>query len=142
MSNYQDEYEEYVNSDNRDSSYYFDECADGDNVVKYGKHYSNDGLFSKIVKHYKQAGRKLIELVITLYYSMFDSDTPAWAKTVILGALGYFILPVDIIPDFVPIVGFSDDIASITAAIAVVALYIKPEHKDKAKDKINGIFGR
>ncbi len=98
----------------------------------YTKYYSEYGLWNKIKEHYKNIGKKLIKSVIVLYYTLRDDDTPKWARTVILGALGYFILPLDIIPDFIPVVGFTDDFISITLAISSVMLHIKEEHKEKA----------
>jgi len=110
------------------------------NYNKYSSHYSEKGLWKKIANHYKNAGKKLIQIAIMLYYSLRDKDTPKWAKNIMLGALGYFILPVDIIPDFVPIVGFADDVAMITVALASVAMHIKEEHKNKAKEILLNIF--
>ena len=98
----------------------------------YSEHYSEDGFWYKIKRHYKGIGKKLIRLVFVLYYTLRDADTPKWARTIIIGALGYFILPLDIIPDFVPVVGFTDDLAAIILAIGSVALHIKGEHKEKA----------
>ena len=68
---------------------------------------------------------------------MIDSDTPGWAKTIIVGALGYFVLPTDAIPDLVPVAGYTDDLGTIGTALAIVAAHIKQEHKDKAKEKID-----
>jgi len=110
------------------------------NSDNYISKFSEKGLWAKITKHYKKAGKRLIEIAITLYYSLRDSDTPKWAKIKIIGALGYFILPVDIVPDFVPIAGYVDDIAVITVALATVAIYIKDEHKNKAKQILLNIF--
>jgi len=108
----------------------------------YSSHFSNNSFWKKIAKHYSSAGMKLVENALVLYHSLRDKDTPKWAKTIILGALGYFILPVDAIPDFVPIVGFTDDIATIFVAFATVALFIKKEHREKAKQIIAKIFNK
>jgi len=130
---------------------FFDNTNDSDenenNIVnafdkKYANYYSNDSFWKKIKKHYKNVGKKLIELIITLFYTLKDKDTPVWAKTIILGALGYFILPVDIIPDFVPITGFTDDFVSITLAFGAVVLHIKDEHKKNAKEILNKYFNK
>ena len=112
------------------------------NVERYRSHYSEKGLWKKVANHYKKVGVKLIEIAISMYYSLRDDDTPSWAKNIMLGALGYFILPIDIIPDIVPIVGFSDDIAAITLAVATVTIHIKDEHKEKAKQKMNAFFNK
>jgi uncharacterized membrane protein YkvA (DUF1232 family) len=68
-----------------------------------------------------------------MYYSATDPDTPRWAKATIYGALGYFISPLDGIPDLLPVVGYSDDLGILLAAVAAVAAYIKDEHTVKAQ---------
>ena len=63
------------------------------------------------------------------------------AKGVIVGALGYLILPTDLIPDILPGAGYGDDWGAIVAALATVATYIKDEHKDKAGEQVKRLFG-
>lgn len=108
---------------------------------KYEKEYSEEGFWDKLAKYAKKAGKNVIEPALTMYYAALDENTPMWAKTVVYGALGYFILPIDIIPDVIPVVGFTDDLATIAAALATVASYIKEEHKAKAKQKMKDWFG-
>jgi uncharacterized membrane protein YkvA (DUF1232 family) len=74
---------------------------------------------------------------LTLFYSAKDDNTPKWAKGVIFGSLGYLIAPLDLIPDFIPAAGYTDDMMTITAAISIVALYITDEHKKKATEQID-----
>lgn len=97
-------------------------------------------LEEKIQSSWHRAGRKLIETVLQLYYSFRDNDTPNWAKAVIIGALGYFITPVDAIPDFAPLFGFSDDLGMMLSALAVVAIHVKEEHRQKAREIASKIF--
>jgi len=78
---------------------------------------------------------------LTLFYCLKDHDTPTWAKGVIVGALGYLILPMDLIPDILPGVGYGDDWGAIVAALATVAAYIKDEHKAKAQTQTERLFG-
>lgn len=66
------------------------------------------------------------------YYCAIDRDTPLRAKGIILAALAYFIMPFDAIPDMLAVVGFTDDIAVITAALAMIRAHIKMEHYDAA----------
>lgn len=127
---------------NNDSEYVENITNDIIEQKKYNSYYSTKGFWTKITKHYKHAGIKIIELALSLYYSLRDSDTPNWAKSIIIGALGYFILPLDILPDFVPIVGFTDDIATITLALATVAIYIKDDHRVKAKQIVIKLFNK
>lgn len=69
------------------------------NIEQYQKHYSESGLFSKIGKVCRKSGMKVIYYVLLLYYVLTDENTPWEHKSIIIGALGYFILPVDLIPD-------------------------------------------
>jgi uncharacterized membrane protein YkvA (DUF1232 family) len=62
-----------------------------------------------------------------------DPATPRRVRLTLLAALGYFVLPLDAIPDILPVIGFTDDAAVIAAAIAAVAGSITPEHREKAK---------
>jgi uncharacterized membrane protein YkvA (DUF1232 family) len=70
--------------------------------------------------------------VVALYFCLFDARTPLWVKTTVAAALAYFIMPVDAIPDFLPIIGLSDDAGVLTAAITAVAAHITPEHRERA----------
>lgn len=108
---------------------------------EYSKHYDDDGFWSKVKKFALRAGAELIEKALTLYYTLKDSDTPKWAKATITGALGYFIVPIDAIPDITPVVGYADDIGVLALAIAAVAAHIKKEHVEKAKDMLKTWFG-
>ncbi len=108
---------------------------------KYSKAYSEDGLFKKIFKFAKKAGIKIIYLALLLYYTLQKPATPNWAKSVIIGALGYFILPIDLIPDFIPLAGFTDDYAALTAALVAIAFYIDADIKEKARKKLHDWFG-
>ena len=65
---------------------------------------------------------------IALYYCMLDAKTPLWVKGVVAGALVYFISPVDAIPDVIPALGYTDDLAVIAGTIKAVSMHLKPEH--------------
>jgi len=104
-------------------------------------HYSDSGFWEKARTHAKTAGKKALEPALKMYYSATDKDTPLWAKTAIYGALGYFISPIDAIPDFLPVAGYTDDIGVLIAAAATVAAYIKQEHVQKAQDTLRQWFG-
>jgi uncharacterized membrane protein YkvA (DUF1232 family) len=107
----------------------------------YGKEYSEDGFWSKVKNVFKKAGLKVTYLALTLFYTYQKKETPIWAKTTIIGALGYFISPIDAIPDLTPVVGYADDLGVLLAAVAAVASYIDKEVKKKAKDKLQDWFG-
>lgn len=106
------------------------------------EYYSQESFRDKLMRYAKSIGKSLIEKVLILFYTATDSDTPASAKAVIYGALGYFILPLDAVPDIIPFVGFSDDLAAIVTALTMIAAHIKPQHKEKARETAAAIFSQ
>ena len=97
-------------------------------------------LVAKIARGGATAGKGVVYRALVLYYCLRDDDTPPWAKTIIVGALGYFVSPVDPVPDPLP-GGYVDDLAVLAGAFAVVLVSIKPEHRQAAKDKMKEWFG-
>ena len=73
------------------------------------------------------------EDLLAAYYCAFDRDTPLQVKAALLGALAYFVLPFDVIPDMLPILGFADDAAVLATALRLVASHLKPEHREAAQ---------
>lgn len=104
--------------------------------------YTPPGLWRKLCRIAKAAGAKTLLTALTLFYCLQDRDTPRWARGVIIGALGYLILPLDLIPDMIPGVGYADDWAALVGALATVAAYIKDEHKARANAQLARLFGK
>lgn len=77
------------------------------------------------------------EDLLAAYYCAFDRDTPLRVKATLVGAIAYFILPVDAIPDVLPVIGFTDDAAVLATAIKLVASHIAPAHRDAARNALN-----
>ena len=73
------------------------------------------------------------EDLLAAYYCAFDRDTPMQVKAALLGALAYFVLPLDVMPDVMPMLGFADDAAVLATALRLVASHLRPEHRDAAK---------
>ena len=117
------------------------EMVDEEAFQQHGKHYSEEGLWNKIKKYSKKAGSSVIYAVLLLYYVMKKEEVPKKEKALILGALGYFILPFDLIPDVVPGVGYVDDLGALIAALVRVSMYIDADIKKQAKDKLQDWFG-
>ena len=103
--------------------------------------YSDDAFWAKVKRFAKKAGSKVIYLALVLYYALSSPKTPAWAKTVIISALAYFIFPIDLIPDTIPVVGFADDLAALAAAYKAVKVCVTPEVIAQAKAKAHEWFG-
>ncbi|MFJ8246010.1 YkvA family protein [Peribacillus asahii] len=106
------------------------------------KHYSDDKFWDKLKKFGKKAGSSVVYAVLLLYYTLQKPEVPKKAKAVIIGALGYFILPVDLLPDMMLGIGFTDDLGALGVALFQVAMYIDDEIKDKAKIKLADWFGQ
>jgi uncharacterized membrane protein YkvA (DUF1232 family) len=73
------------------------------------------------------------EDLLSAYYCAFDRQTPRHVQVALLGAIAYFILPFDFIPDMLPVLGFTDDAAVLATAIRLVAAHITPEHREAAR---------
>ena len=108
---------------------------------KYQKYFSIDGFWSKLKKGAKKAGGKVIYSGLLLFYALESPKTPLRAKVQIYGALGYLILPLDLLPDLLPIVGFADDLSALGLALASVSRNIDDDVKRKAKSKLRDFLG-
>jgi uncharacterized membrane protein YkvA (DUF1232 family) len=76
------------------------------------------------------------EDLLAAYYCAFDRDTPLPVKATLLGALAYFVLPLDAIPDVLPVIGFTDDAAVLATAIKLVASHIRPAYREAARNAL------
>jgi uncharacterized membrane protein YkvA (DUF1232 family) len=103
--------------------------------------YDDNSLWLKVGRFARRAGREVMEKVLVLHFCLKDPDTPRWARRVIMGALAYFVIPIDAIPDIAPFAGFVDDFGILAAALAMVVTHIKPEHRDLADDRLARWFG-
>jgi uncharacterized membrane protein YkvA (DUF1232 family) len=82
------------------------------------------------------------EDLLAAYYCAFDRETPRHVQVGLLGAIAYFVLPFDFIPDMLPVLGFTDDAAVLATAIRMVATHITPEHRAAARAALKrGING-
>ena len=103
--------------------------------------YDENKFWRKLNKNALKAGKDVIEKALTLYYATQSEDVPVWAKAIIFTSLGYFILPLDYMPDMIPGVGYTDDFGVLTTALIAVEMYVTPEHKEAAKKKLQQWFG-
>ena len=117
------------------------EVVDVEVDPKYTKYYSEESFWDKILSTIKKAGVEIIYKALQLYYATRNPACPLSVKTAIWGALGYFIFPFDLIPDFIPGIGYTDDLAAIAAAIAMAHAYIDDSVIEKAKYKMKELFG-
>jgi len=113
-----------------------DERLDG-----YRDGYSDSEFWAKLKRFARAAGREVVERALLLYLVLRDDKTPRWARTTVIGALGYFIAPIDAIPDFIPGAGFTDDLGVLAMALAAVAASVTPEMQRIARRTTARWFG-
>jgi uncharacterized membrane protein YkvA (DUF1232 family) len=108
---------------------------------QYERHYSEESFWDKLKKHAVDAGKKVVYTALLGYYAVQSPYVPLKAKVTIYGALGYLILPFDLVPDVVPVLGYGDDLTALLYAIGTVAAYINQDVRDKAINKMEEWFG-
>lgn len=93
------------------------------------------GFWRKLTRH---AGKlPFAEDLLAAYYCAFDRETPLQVRAVLLGALAYFVIPFDGMPDLLPALGFADDAAMLAAAMKLVIDSIRPEHREAARQRLS-----
>ena len=111
------------------------------NREDYAQYFNDSKLCKKLKKVAQKAGRKAVYYVLVLYYVSRDPSVPRSLKLKVLGALGYFILPLDFIPDVILALGFTDDLAALAWALFTMRKYITPEIERKARERLREWFG-
>jgi uncharacterized membrane protein YkvA (DUF1232 family) len=106
----------------------------------FEKEYSEQHFWESLHAHARIAGRDVVERAMQLYYTAESKRVPAWARTAIYGALGYFITPFEAIPDITPIVGYMDDLGVLVATLAAVMSYVTPAAMERAGHKTREWF--
>lgn len=106
------------------------------NIQQYIDHYDEIQLLNKLKVVGKKIGSQVILYVIIMVMLLSDSKIPVKVRLVFMAALGYLILPTDLVADLIPAIGFTDDIAFLTYAISSAQEYITPEVRIRAKEKL------
>jgi uncharacterized membrane protein YkvA (DUF1232 family) len=97
----------------------------------------NGGLLNRLLR---RAGRTLARPAIQCFEMVIDSHTPHQARLTVLAALTYLLVPLDLIPDFIPVAGFSDDVVAITALVGLCTRYVSPQIRERAERRLNQWF--
>ena len=108
---------------------------------RYGSYYDAQKFWKKLVRLAKKLGAELVYHALVLFYALQSPSLSSREKAIILGALGYFILPIDLLPDFLPSIGYTDDLAALVFAVYKVAKSITPEVRQQARKKAGQWFG-
>ena len=108
--------------------------------MKYKDKFSESGFVEKISRVAKRAGSKLVYAALILYYTLESPKVSLKEKAYIVGALGYLISPLDVVPDAIPIAGLSDDLAVLVYVLQRVWVDVSDDVKEKAKAKLSAWF--
>jgi uncharacterized membrane protein YkvA (DUF1232 family) len=111
-----------------------------DNYSKFSKNYSDNQFWGKLKDAAAKAGARVVYCALVLYYVLKSPGTPTADRAKIIGALGYLILPLDLVPDWIPVVGFTDDLAALLWGVYSVSRNITPEIKEQARVKLSEWF--
>ncbi|MBP5342041.1 MAG: DUF1232 domain-containing protein [Bacteroidales bacterium] len=109
---------------------------------QYERHYNEEGFWRKVRRVAAQAGAKVLYPALQLFFLLQAKDVSVKAKTLIIGALGYLILPADLVPDFIPAMGFTDDLTALLIAIRTVSVYLTPDINRQAKEQTDKLLGK
>ena len=112
-----------------------------DNKEKYSKYFSNDSFFDKIRDYGKAAGTRVVFTALLLFYAMQSESVPMKYKALVVAALGYLICPVDLIPDWIPVIGYADDLGALLGALKSVMAYVDNGTIMQARNKLADWFG-
>ena len=104
--------------------------------IKYTDKFSKTGFVDKIASISKRAGAKLVYAALVLYYTLESDQVSVKDKAMIIGALGYLISPLDVVPDAIPIAGLSDDLAVLIYVLKRVWVDVSDDVKKKAQSKM------
>ena len=108
--------------------------------MKYSGKFTNSGFTEKISRVAKRAGAKLVYAALILYYTLQSDKVSVKDKAIIIGALGYLISPLDVVPDAIPIAGLGDDLAVLVYVLQKVWTDVNDDVKQKAKEKLSKWF--
>ena len=112
-----------------------------ESVNKYQKKYDERGFWNFVKKTGKAVGEPILRKALELYYAMTRPDMPIHVKLEIMGALAYLVMPLDLIPDFIPVVGWTDDAAALGFAYTSAQVYVDDLVREEADKKLKEIFG-
>ena len=97
----------------------------------------DESIFRKVLL---RAGRTIAKPALEAFEMILDPSTPSQARVSLIAALTYLIMPIDLMPDFIPIAGFSDDLVAITAVISLWSQYMTPSIRNRARQKLDTWF--
>jgi uncharacterized membrane protein YkvA (DUF1232 family) len=112
-----------------------------DDLDKYGDHFNEGSFFAKLERYGRKMGASIVYPALLLYKTWVDGDLSVAERAAVVGALGYLVLPFDLIPDFIVPVGYTDDAAMMTMALRIIDAKITPEIQAWARETADEFCG-
>lgn len=103
--------------------------------------FSESAFAARLKRIARAAGCQVVCKALQLYYLLRKPDLPKWARNSILGALVYLVSPLDAIPDFIPVIGYTDDLTVLAGALAAVAIFLDAPIKEQARARARELLG-
>jgi len=107
---------------------------------KYRRYFSELRFWEKLRNFAKAAGVKTVYSALLLYFAYKRSETPGWAKRLVIGVLGYLIMPIDAMPDLGFLIGYTDDLGVLSFALVTIAAYVNDDVRTNAREKLSTWF--
>ena len=111
-------------------------------LIQLLKKLDHSELLAKIKSYVKIAGTQVVYAVLLLFFAYQRSDTPSWAKRIILGSIAYLLAPIDLVPDLTPFLGFTDDFGILMFGLASIAGYVNSDVRQRARNQVVQLFGQ
>ncbi|MBC6994587.1 YkvA family protein [Neolewinella lacunae] len=109
-------------------------------IDRYRRVFSESRFWAKLKHFATAAGLKTVYTALLLYYAYRRKETPAWAKRLVLGVLGYFIMPIDMIPDLGFLIGYTDDLGVLSFALVTIAGFVNADVRANARERLTTWF--
>ncbi|WP_232314916.1 YkvA family protein [Picosynechococcus sp. PCC 7003] len=119
-----------------------DNRATGGEMPPSDRQFDEPSFWAKIKKHPHNIGKPILENALVLYFCLKDPETPFQIKGAIIAVLAYFVMPLDVVTDFLPAVGYGDDFSALIVTLGTFFQHIKPEHRIAAQEKLDQWFVR
>lgn len=107
------------------------------NLSKYQRAFSEKAFWKKWQDYVNKLGTKALYTLLLLFYAYRRKETPYWAKSIVIGTIGYLLTPIDAIPDLTPILGYTDDIGILSFGLVTIACYVNADVRESARQKLS-----
>lgn len=109
-------------------------------IDRFRAFFNESTFWKKLAKLAQAAGIRTVYTALLLYFAFCRKDTPSWAKRIVMGTLGYLLMPIDAIPDLTPFIGYTDDLGLLSIGLVTVAAYVNAEVKAQARARLTKWF--